>query len=142
MSTIGSRPRQAGIAVLGLLTLSMILVFSPVLAAADGQVLLEKRIDSGQWAWEVSPAGGRYLAAEGYRTLNEMGQPRLPYQDLLLLIPADREVAEAWVEPLSVRREKDAAMPELASAHLTSTEETHPVARLERVDGAFPRAVG
>lgn len=142
MSTLGSRPRLADIMFLGLLAVALTSGPAPTLAAAGEEVLLEKRIDSDQWIWEVASDGSRIPTAEGFRNLNEMGQPRLPFQDILLLIPSDREVAEAWIEPLDVRRDKGAEMPQLATAHVTDSDELHPVTRLQRQEGAFPAEWG
>ncbi|PID80303.1 hypothetical protein CSB20_07825 [bacterium DOLZORAL124_64_63] len=148
MTTFRSRARLSSdqgamvFLLLTVLSLALICGTAPSLAAGGGDVLLEERIDSDQWGWEKATEGGHYLTAKGYRNLNEIGQPRLPFRELLLLIPSDRDVAEAWIEPLSVRLEKGAAMPQRSAGYLTSMEERHPVARLERVDGAFPAQWG
>lgn len=142
MSKHGTRHGRVILLLLVMATAALAVSAQAASSPSAGSVLLENRLDSGAWTWETAEDGGRYLAAEGFRTLNEPGLPRLPFQDLLLLIPADREVAEAWIEPLSVRREKGAPVPAAALPHVTDSGEIHDVSRLRPADGSFPASWG
>ncbi len=75
-------------------------------AAADGTVVFEDTFSAADLTWAADKDGSGLYEADGLRLLAEPGQPRLPVRDLVLLVPADRDVARAWVEPLATHREK------------------------------------
>lgn len=112
--------------------------------AADSwsDVIHESRIDSENWAWETNSEGDSFLNAPGYHPLTELNQPMLPVRELLFVIPAGREVVEAWIEPLETRRDKAQRIPSLSGPLVTDGGEVHAVSLMNAKDGAFPASWG
>ncbi len=103
-----------------------------------GVVVYDGQFDADMWSWEAAKNGNTYPSVSGCRTLAEPGQPMVPMQNLMLLIPAGRQVAEAWVEPVSTRREKKSTFLPVAGPHITDTEVAVNIARLQPENGHFP----
>jgi Peptidase family C25/FG-GAP-like repeat/FlgD Ig-like domain len=135
MSAYGTRPGLN----FSLLVSFLICLSVPALAASTtGVVVFEGGFPVDQWSWVTTADGKTYPAIEGTRNLTEPGQPILPVQDLMLLIPAGRKVADAWVEPLATRTEKMPVSPALATPHITDGGEMVSTNRLQPANGQFP----
>ncbi len=111
-------------------------------SARSETVIYEGGFAPDLWSWEYTPEGAIYPSLEGHRQLLEPGLPMVPVQDLVLLIPAGLDVAEAWVEPLSTRTEKFSDTPALSPPHITDTGEMISTRRMQPSEGAFPAVWG
>ncbi len=133
MSAFGFRP-EFKLSLLIMVTL----VVANVSVAHSETVVFEGGFSPDQWSWESNIEGDVFPVLEGTRSLSEPGAPLLPVQDLVLLIPADRMVSDAWVEPLATRTEKLSVSQALAPPHITDTGEMISTARLPNNGGIFP----
>jgi len=136
----GFRPRFK-LALLIIMT-SLLSTSSVLGASGSGTVLYEGEFDSNQWSWETNNEGLTFPVLEGTVSLAQPGLPVLPVKNLLLLIPAGQQVAQAWVEPVSTRREKLSSMPALAPVHVTDGGEMVSTSRMEIQEGEFPTSWG
>ncbi len=119
----------------------ILLILAPVSgvgAAGDGIVVYDGEFAPELWSWEITAAGKSYPVLEGTRSLAEPGQPIVPVQELMLLIPVGRQVAAAWVEPLATRMEDRSTVMAVAGPHITDGEVALATARLEPENGRFP----
>ena len=92
-----------------LVVLLLLVVSAPALAAAGDEVVFEGRFDPADLIWDQDARGDMIPVLPGTRPLGQPGLPQLPGQDLLLLVPAELTVADAWIEPLATHREKSPA---------------------------------
>ncbi|MCP4293443.1 MAG: hypothetical protein GY780_16575 [bacterium] len=111
-------------------------------AAPSGQVIFESGFSADLVNWNEITTGVQYPEIEGLHSLSEPGQPLLPVQNLVLLIPAGRTVTSAWIEPLNTRSEKSSRSLALASAHVTDGGELVYTRRMEAFEGVFPASWG
>ncbi len=139
MSAFGSRPKMKFSFLFCLLTLILI---PTVTLAASNVVVFEGEFPAELWTWEYSEDGGVFPLIEGTSSLNEPGEPLLPVKDLLLLIPADRVVKSAWVEPLATRTEKLPSQIAFAEPNITDGGDIVSTHRLTSKNGQFPPTWG
>ena len=107
-------------------------------ASDNGVVVYDGEFSPELWSWETTTDGISYPAYEGTRNLAEPGQPILPMQELMLLIPVGQQVAEAWVEPLTTRIENRSTVLAVAGPHLTDSGVALETSRLQPENGHFP----
>jgi hypothetical protein len=140
MSAFGSRP---GLKHHILALVALVMACVPAIAVANSEIVVfESGFSSDQWSWDRSAEGDLFPVLEGTRSLSEPGLPVLPVQDLVLLIPAGRQVIDAWVEPLSLRTEKLSEVLAMATAHITDGGEMISTNRMQADNGVFPAAWG
>jgi hypothetical protein len=109
--------------------------------ATGGTVVFEGGFDIADLTWQQDDAGAPYPVLGDLRAIDDPGRPRLPLRTLLLLVPADANVTDAWVEPLGTHRVKTTAS--LAVAPPLLTDGGVQVAQRRLPDGdAFPAAWG
>ncbi len=113
-----------------------------VLAAAAGAVIHEGSFSVRDLAWDQDRDGARYPVLPGLRGLDDPGSPRLPMQTLLLLVPVDADVVDAWIEPLQTHGETVPGALALGEALFTDTGGRIETKRLANDGGAFPAAWG
>ncbi len=140
MPEFGTRPRLKMV----LLTLMVLSLTSATALAASGAgtVLYEDGFEADLWSWEINGDGSTFPVLEGTLSLSEPGLPILPVQNLMLLIPTGRQVAQAWIEPLSTRRENISGELAVSPAHTTDGGEMVSTARMDIQDGQFPTSWG
>jgi hypothetical protein len=81
-------------------------VFAGVFAGSSAADTLSLRLDLGaeQVAIERAPEGGRVqVSAPGYATLNEWGEPALPYRTVLVLLPQGHQIVAHEVRDVTTR---------------------------------------
>lgn len=140
MSAFGFRP---GLKLPLVILVIFIMTNVAGLAAANSEIVIfEGSISPELWSFETSENGAVFPVLEGTRHLMEPGLPLVPVQDLVLLIPAGMQVADAWVEPLVTRTEKYSEVTALAPPHITDTGEMITTSRMQAVEGAFPASWG
>ena len=148
MKMIFARPTTPCFALPGAVVLTALLLLASVPAlAADspdlaGQVIHEGVFPVSQLSWDQDARGGFQPLLPGTRLLDQPGLPQLVGQDLLLLVPADLEVADAWIEPLATHLEKSPGALADGQPLVTDTGEIIHAARMKSADGVFPAAWG
>ncbi|MBM4130163.1 hypothetical protein FJ250_03930, partial [bacterium] len=114
----------------------------PALAATSGAtagvVIHEGSFAPGDLTWERDAEGATYPVLPGLRGIDDPDSPRLPLQTLLLLVPADALVVDAWVEPLATHAEVVPGALARAPALFTDSGGTVLTKRLPVGSGAFP----
>jgi len=112
------------------------------LGAGTGVVVHEDGFAVKDLTWERDRDGAAYPALPGLRGLDEPGSPRLPLRTLLLLVPADANIVDAWIEPLLTHSEP--VPGELARGEVLFTDSGGKVSakRLPDDGGAYPAAWG
>jgi len=140
MSAFGSRPELKRPF---FMLMALVIISIPTFVSANSEtVVFESAISPDLWSWENSSDGHVFPVLEGSRSLAEPGLPVLPVQDLILLIPAGRQIADAWIEPLSTRSEKISSPQALGTPHITDSGEMVATSRMQSSNGAFPAAWG
>ena len=76
-----------------------------VAGAANDTVVYEGTFPVAELGWESLPGGGLRPVLAGTRHLALPGAPDLPVAELVLLVPLDRTVTGATIEPLATHRE-------------------------------------
>ena len=116
-----SRPIKGLLPLLLLIATMCLAPQSALCATPAGEVVHEDRFDAAQLRW-VTQADGT-LAAEmpNTRLVPVPGRAMLPSRELLLLVPADRRVADVVVEPLATTLVKVPGQLALATDVTTST---------------------
>ncbi len=126
-----------------LIVITLVFSSSNILAESKaGTVLFESEFLAHNWSLESMVDGSVYPVIEGTVSISEPGLPVLPVKNLLLLIPAGRQVSQAWVEPLSTRKEQLSAPQALSPLHITDGGETLATNRMSIENGQFPVSWG
>ncbi len=129
------------VALLFLLALAIPLAAAAATDSA-GTVLHEGRFQAGDLSWSSDATGNAYPVLGKLRGIDDPGQPRLPLQTLLLLIPVDAVVSDAWIEPLATHLEKVAGTLAVSEPLITDTGDLLTKTRLAPAAGAYPAAWG
>ena len=111
-------------------------------ASVGGQVVYEGTFDAGALSWQRDREGAAYPVLGELRGIDDPGRPRLPLRTLLLLVPADAQVLDAWVEPLSTHEVKSDGNLAVAEPLFTDTGEYVHERRLPDGGASFPAAWG
>lgn len=123
--------------------LTALLAALPAVAASvGGQVVYEGTFDAGALSWQRDREGAAYPILGDLRGIDDPGRPRLPLRNLLLLVPADAQVTDAWVEPLSTHRVESDGNLAVAGPLFTDTGEYVHERRLPDGGASFPAAWG
>ncbi|MBK8166021.1 MAG: VCBS repeat-containing protein [bacterium] len=112
------------------------------LGAGAGVVVHEGSFAARDLAWERDRDGAAYPALPGLRGIDDPGSPRLPLQTLLLLVPADANVVDAWIEPLQTHAEKVPGPLARGEALFTDTGGKVLTKRLPDDGATYPAAWG
>ena len=118
---------------------------NPVLGADspnNGSVVHDGHFSPDMWSWESNDDGEAYPVFEGTRNVAEPGQPIIPMQELMLLIPVGQQIAQAWVEPINTRVEKLSSFLPVAGPYITDEGESLNTTRLQPENGIFPAQWG
>lgn len=145
MKIIRSRPTTPCFPAAGagiLITLFLAMLTAIPAGAADSEVILEGSFPISGLTWDQDAQGGFVPVLPGTQPLAQPGLPQLPGKDLLLLVPADLKVADAWIEPLATHQEKSPGTLGLGLPLVTSSGEIMDQPRMQPVDGVFPGAWG
>jgi hypothetical protein len=127
--------------------LSFLIALAVPLAAAAathpaGSVVYEDRFDVRDLSWSRDAKGDAFPVFGQLRGIDDPGQPRLPLHTLLLLVPADAVVENAWIEPLATHLEKVDGALAVGEPLITDTGDILTKARLEAAGGVYPAAWG
>ena len=110
--------------------------------SSGGSVIHEDGFDLRDLTWARDARGQAYPQLGTLRGIDDPGQPRLPMRTLLLLVPADAVVTDAWIEPVTTHLEKVDGSLAVCDPLVTDTGEIVTKARLQSVAGAYPAAWG
>ncbi len=113
-----------------------------VAASGNGTVIYEGTFAAGDLSWDQDRAGAAYPVMTGLRGIDDPGRPRLPLRTLLLLVPADARVQDAWVEPLATHRVKTSGTVAIAEPLVTDTGVYVHEPRLPAGGNAVPESWG
>jgi hypothetical protein len=111
-------------------------------AVQVGAVIHEGRFDAGDLVWQSDRNGASYPVLDDLRGIDDPGRPRLPMRTLLLLVPADARVQDAWIEPLETHRVDAAGPVAVAEPLFTDTGGIINEGRLPVGGDSFPAAWG
>ncbi len=111
-------------------------------AGAGGAVIHEGSFDAGRIVWQRDREGAAYPVLEELKGIDDPGRPRLPLRTLLLLVPADAQVQDAWIEPLATHRVKVDGALAVADPLFTDTGVYVREGRLPAGGESFPAAWG
>lgn len=119
-------------------------VVPPVSAAAGsgGAVIHEGTFAAGDLTWQRDRDGAAFPVLGDLRGIDDPGRPRLPMLTLLLLVPADARVQDAWIEPLQTHRVKADGALAVAEPLFTDTGVYIREGRLPTGGESFPAAWG
>jgi hypothetical protein len=130
------------LAVAGALAVLLVSLAGGPALAAGGEVIFEGRYHPGDLTWDQDDQGGYIPVLPETGSLAQPGLSRLPALDLLLLVPAELTVAEAWVEPLATHTEPSPGPLAVAGPLVSSEGQVISQPRMSAGNGAFPAAWG
>ncbi|MBK7187935.1 MAG: hypothetical protein IPH86_04405 [bacterium] len=113
-----------------------------IAATGAGTVIYEGTFAAGDLSWDQDRTGASFPVMAGLRGIDDPGRPRLPLRTLLLLVPADARVQDAWVEPLATHRVKTSGTMAIAEPLFTDTGVYVHEPRLPAGGNSFPESWG
>ena len=109
-----------------------------VALARDTAVVFEGEFLTSELSWDMDAEGGFIPVLPGTRTLDQPGLPQLPARHLVLLVPLEWNVQDAWVEALESHQEKTPGGLGLAAPLTASDGGQLATPRMASRDGNFP----
>jgi hypothetical protein len=127
---------------IGIATLLLIGILTLLAGPSAGEVVHEGYFQDQDLTWFADSEGNFQPGLPGATLLGQPGLPQLLGQDLLLLVPADLKVAEAWIEPIVTHKLDQPGPIKLGVPLATSTGELISTARMAPAEGFFPATWG